>query len=90
MHFPAFGKDAANYLIKERQVEYLGIDTLSLDPGNSKDYSVHTLTLAKGLHLIENLDALDKLPARGAILFCGPLRIKNGTGSPAHVVALLP
>jgi kynurenine formamidase len=54
---------------------------LSLDPGNSKDDFSNKLTLTKGLYLIENLDATDKLPARGAILFCEPLRIKNGITS---------
>jgi kynurenine formamidase len=90
MHYPAFSKESADFLVNERGVAYLGIDTLSLDPGISHDYPVHKLTLAKGIHLIENLDSLSELPARGALLFCGPLRIKGGTGSPARVVALLP
>ncbi len=90
MHFPGFTTEAADYLANKRQVNYLGIDTLSLDPGNSKEYGVHHLTLKKGMHLIENLDALDKLPARGATLVCAPLRIKGGTGSPARVFAILP
>ncbi len=90
MHFPGFSAAAAGYLANQRQVNYLGIDTLSLDPGNSKDYAVHGLTLKKGMQLIENLDALDKLPARGATLVCAPLKIKGGTGSPARVFAILP
>ncbi len=61
---------------------------MSLDPGNSKDDFLQTLTLTKGLYLIENFDALDKLPARRSILFCESLRIKNGTDSPARIVAL--
>lgn len=90
MHFPGFTGDAAEMLANDRHVAYLGIDTLSLDAGNSTTYPVHHKALSKGLHLIENLDSLDKLPARGALLVCAPLRIKNGTGSQARVFAILP
>lgn len=90
MHFPGFSAEAADYLANQRQVNYLGIDTLSLDPGNSTQYPVHGLTLKKGMQLIENLEALDKLPARGATLVCAPLKIKGGTGGSARVFAILP
>lgn len=90
MHFPGFSKEAADYLTDKKHATYLGIDTLSLDPGNSKEHPVHHSILAKGAYLIENLTALEQLPAKGALLFCGPLKIKGGTGSPARVVAVLP
>jgi kynurenine formamidase len=90
MHFPGFGGEAADLLVNDRHVAYLGIDTLSLDPGNSTKYPVHNKALSRGLYLIENLDSLAKLPARGAMLVCAPLRIKNGTGSQSRVFAILP
>lgn len=90
VHWPGFSKESAEFLINERHVKCLGIDTLSLDPGNSKTYPVHTLTLSRGLFLIENLCNLDQLPAHGAVIFCGPLRLKDGTGSPARILAIVP
>ena len=90
MHFPGFSSEAAEYLANEKHVAYLGIDTLSLAPGNSTQYPVHHKALARGLHLIENLKDLSKLPPRGALLVCAPLRIKNGTASQARVFAVTP
>ncbi|MBY0357880.1 MAG: cyclase family protein [Candidatus Obscuribacterales bacterium] len=90
LHFPGYSHEAAEFLAEKRQAAYLGIDTLSLDPGNTSQFPVHSHILTKGVYLIENLACLDKLPARGAKLFCGALPIKNGTGSPARIVAVLP
>ncbi|MFN8658289.1 MAG: cyclase family protein [Candidatus Obscuribacterales bacterium] len=89
MHFPGFSAEAADYLI-ERNVSYVGIDTLSTDPGNSTTYPVHHKVLTKGIYMIENLDALNKLPSRGALLVVGPLPVKGGTGCQARVFAILP
>lgn len=90
MHFPGFTLEAARYLGGERNARGLGIDTLSLDPGNSTTYGVHHHTLGKGMYLIENLNNLEQLPQRGGTLISAPLRIKDGTGSPARVLALVP
>lgn len=90
MHYPAFSAEAAEYLVNTRQAAALGVDTISLDYGLSTDFPVHHFALGKGLILIENLNNLDKLPARGSLVFFGPLRIKNGTGSPARILAISP
>lgn len=90
MHFPAFSGEAANYLVNEKKITALGLDTLSADCGLSKDYIVHKTALAKGVFLVENLNNLEQLPAQGATIFLGPIRIKNGTGSPARILALRP
>lgn len=89
MHFPGVSLDAAEFLVQKRKAVYLGIDTLSLDPGISKKYDVHHFALGIGIHLIENLNNLDKIPARGANLICAPLPIENGTGSPARIFVFL-
>ncbi|MFA6209300.1 MAG: cyclase family protein [Candidatus Obscuribacterales bacterium] len=90
MHFPAFSGEAADYLVNKKKVGALGLDTLSADYGQSKNYIVHKTALAKEVLLIENLSNLEQLPASGATLFLGPLRIKSGTGSPARILALVP
>jgi kynurenine formamidase len=90
LHFPGFSEDSIKYLVTNRNVVALGIDTLSIDYGSSKDFRGHKLSHAAGLYHIENLANLEKLPARGAVVFVGPLAIENGSGSPARVLAIAP
>lgn len=89
-HFPGYSEDAINYLLNNRNVVALGIDTLSIDYGPSRDFRGHKLSLGRGLYHMENLTNLDKLPARGAVIFVGPLPIEGGSGSPARVIAIAP
>jgi kynurenine formamidase len=90
LHFPGYSEEAIKYLTTERHLVALGIDTLSIDYGPSKDFAGHKLSHAAGLYHIENLTHLDRLPARGAAIFVGPLAITNGSGSPARVLAIAP
>jgi kynurenine formamidase len=89
LHFPGFSEEAIAYLTARRVVA-LGIDTLSIDYGMSKDFAGHRRSHGAGLYHIENLTRLDQLPARGAFIFVGPLAIANGSGSPARVLAIAP
>lgn len=89
-HFPGYSEEAVRYLLNNRKVVALGIDTLSIDYGPSKNFPVHKLSLGSGLYHIENLTNLEKLPARGAFIFVGPLPIEGGSGSPARVIAIAP
>jgi kynurenine formamidase len=89
MHFPGFDRDSATYLVEQRQAQCLGIDTLSIDAGTSSDYAAHKISLGSGIYLVENLNNLDQLPARGAWLIVAPLKVKDGTGSPARVFAFI-
>lgn len=86
--FPGFSKEATDYLA-ELGVAAIGVDTLSLDPGNSQDFAVHTSWLPGGRYGIENLANLDKLPAKGATLFVGAPKHAGGTGGPARVLAVV-
>ncbi|HEY9233370.1 MAG TPA: cyclase family protein [Blastocatellia bacterium] len=90
LHFPGYSEEAIKYLTGSRQIVALGIDTLSIDYGPSKDFAGHKLSHAAGLYHIENLTHLDQLPARGAAIFVGPLAISGGSGSPARVLAIVP
>ena len=89
MHFPGFSVEAARLLI-ERGVVGLGIDTLSIDYGPSKDFEVHRVTLPAGLYQLENLANLDQLPDSGAFLISAPIKLEGGSGGPVRVFALLP
>jgi kynurenine formamidase len=88
MQFPGFGRDAAELAI-ERGCAGLGIDTLSIDPGRLEDVPVHHTTLPAGLWHLEGLVNLGELPVRGATLFVGALKLVDGSGTPARVLALV-
>jgi kynurenine formamidase len=89
LHFPGYSEEAIRYLLR-RNIVALGIDTLSIDYGLSKDFAGHKLSHGGGLYHIENMTNLDKLPARGAAIFVGALPIEGGSGSPARVLAIAP
>ena len=86
--FPGFSKAACDALA-ERNVAAIGVDTLSLDPGNSADFAVHYSWLPGGRYGIENLANLDAVPAKGATVFVGAPKHKGGTGGPARVLAVV-
>jgi kynurenine formamidase len=89
MHFPGFSVEAARLLI-ERGAVALGIDTLSIDYGPSKDFEVHRVTLPAGLYQLENLANMDQLPEAGAFLISAPIKLEGGSGGPVRVFAILP
>jgi kynurenine formamidase len=66
----------------------VGIDTPSVDPGNSLDFAVDYSLLVSGRYGIENLNNLDALPAKGATVFVGAPKHKGGAGGPARVLAV--
>jgi kynurenine formamidase len=89
MHFPGFGVEAVRQLI-ERGASGIGIDTMSVDPGCSRDLPVHRLALGTGLYQLENLADLSGLPEAGAWLVVAPIKLAGGSGGPCRVFAVLP
>ena len=91
LSFPGFGVDAARFLVDERGVSGIGIDTLGIDAGSASDFPVHgTVTLLRGVWHVENLINLDAVPATGAWVVVGVPRVAGASGFPARVLALLP
>lgn len=90
MHFPGFSADAARWLIKERNVRGIGIDTLSIDHGPSKDFIVHHIINGAGRYGLENVASLEKLPARDFFVIVAPIKISTGTGGPTRIFAMQP
>ncbi len=88
-HFPGVSAEAAAWLMKERKVAGLAVDTLSLDHGPSKDFKVHYAWLPSGRWGLENVANLDKVPAAGATLVVGLAKVKDATGGPARLFALV-
>jgi kynurenine formamidase len=88
MSFPGVGTSAAELAI-DRGCVGIGVDTLSVDPGRDPSVPVHHLTLPAGLWHLEGLVNLAALPPRGAMLVAGALRLVDGSGAPARVLALV-
>jgi len=86
-HFPGFDLEAAMWLAERRDVTGLGVDTLSLDPGNSTTFPVHLDFLATDRYGLENLNNLDKIPPRGALAYVGLIPWEEGSGGPSRVIA---
>lgn len=90
LHFPSFGPEAATLLVSERHVSVIGLDTASVDIGPSHDFMVHRIIGAANVPGLENLTNLDQLPATGAIVMAMPMKIAQGSGAPARVIAFAP
>ena len=90
LKFPGYGEDAARFLVGERKVAMLGIDTASIDYGPSADFLAHRVAAAANVANLENLTALDRLPPTGATVIALPMKIAGGSGGPVRVVALVP
>jgi len=86
-HFPGFGLDAAMWLVEEREVTAIGVDTLSLDPGASATFPVHVNYLATDHYGLENLANLERIPPRGAFAYVGLIPWEAGSGGPCRVIA---
>jgi kynurenine formamidase len=90
LHFPGIGEAAARLLVEERGVGLLGIDTASVDYGQSTDFIVHRIGAAADVPNLENVADLSALPPSGFLLAALPMKIEGGTGAPVRIVALIP
>ena len=89
LHFPSFGPEAVSWLIEQRAIGALGVDTASIDHGASKDFSVHRVAAAQEVPGLENLTNLTALPARGFWIVALPMHIGGGSGAPLRAIALV-
>ena len=87
LHFPGFGLDAVHFLLEKRLIAGVGIDTHGVDSGNDKTFAVNHLVLEKPRIVLENLSNLEQLSPTGTTLVIGVLRLSDGSGSPAGVLA---
>lgn len=90
LSFPGFSPESVEFLIKKRNITGIAIDTPSIDYGKSKDFKVHQILFSADKLALENIANLNKLPPSGAMLYVIPMLIRDGTGAPARVFAILP
>ena len=87
LHFPGLHPEAARWLISARSIKAVGLDTASIDYGQSTLFESHRILFESNVPAFENLAALDQLPAVGAYVIALPMKIKNGSGAPLRIVA---
>lgn len=90
LHFPGLHPDAARWLGETRKVKAVGIDTASIDYGQSSLFESHRVLYERNVPGFENLTNLDRLPARGARVIALPMKIKGGSGAPLRAIAVVP
>ena len=88
LSFPGFSVEAVEFLVKQRSIKGIAIDTPSIDRGKAADFKVHQVLCAADKLALENIANMDKLPTKGATLYVIPMLIKEGTGAPARVFAI--
>ena len=90
LHFPGIGPEAAQWLVDNRAVAAVGIDTPSIDYGQSSDFRSHVILYERNIVGFENLANLDRLPAAGAGIVALPMKIEGGSGGPLRALAWVP
>ena len=87
LHFPGFGAEATEWLLRRRGIRALGVDTLSIDPGVSETFDTHLILLGADRYGVENLNNLDRIPRRGATIMVGLIPYEEGSGGQARIFA---
>ena len=87
LHFPGFDPDACEWLLRRRGIRSLGVDTLSIDPGNSTTFETHLILTGADRYGLENLANLDRIPKRGATIVVGLIPYEEGSGGQARIFA---
>ncbi|HKQ31929.1 MAG TPA: cyclase family protein [Thermodesulfobacteriota bacterium] len=90
LHFPGLDPAAAKWLIENRSISAVGLDTPSIDYGQSTLFESHRTLFEHNVPAFENVANLDRLPAKGALVIALPMKIKGGSGGPLRIVALIP
>ncbi|GIW04473.1 MAG: cyclase [Thermomicrobiales bacterium] len=88
-HYPGWHPDAAAFLVNERDIVGIGVDTLSLDFGASTDFKTHLTVLPAGKYGVENLANLAAVPPAGATIFIGGPKHRGASGGPVRALALV-
>ena len=89
LHFPGLDPAAARWITTNRAIKAIGLDTASIDYGQSTLFESHRALFEKNVPAFENVANLDQLPAKGFSVIALPMKIKGGSGGPLRIIALL-
>ena len=90
LHFPGLDPAAAKWLVENRKFKAIGLDTASIDYGQSTDFGSHVELMTHNIPALENVADLDRLPVKGFQIIALPMKIKGGSGAPLRIVAFVP
>jgi kynurenine formamidase len=90
LSFPGIHPDTAQWLVENRNIKAVGLDTPSLDYGQSQTFETHRVFAEQNIPGFENVANLDRLPATGAFVIALPMKIRDGSGAPLRIVAHVP
>jgi len=89
LHFPGLDPAAARWITQNRSIKAIGLDTASIDYGQSQLFESHRTLFEKDIPAFENVANLDQLPVKGFSVIALPMKIKGGSGGPLRIVAIL-
>lgn len=89
LHFPGLAPAAARWLVEHRAIKAIGIDTASIDFGQSKSFRSHVTLFSHNVPAFENVANLEALPTAGATVFALPMKIGGGSGAPLRIIAFV-
>lgn len=90
LHFPGLDPVAARWLVEHRSIKAIGIDTPSIDFGQSTHFQSHVTLFEHNVPAFENVTNLDQLPPTGCTVIALPMKIGGGSGGPLRIVAIAP
>lgn len=90
LHFPGLHSEAAAWLVRERHAKAIGIDTASIDYGQSTKFETQVALLSQNVPVFENLANLHELPPNDFEVIALPMKIAGGTGGPLRIIAVVP
>lgn len=90
LHFPGLAPDAATWLVANRQIAAIGLDTPSIDHGQTTDFMSHRVLFEANIPAFENVGDMSALPAKGFSVIALPMKIAGGSGGPLRIVAVVP
>ncbi|RMG67069.1 MAG: cyclase family protein [Calditrichaeota bacterium] len=90
LHFPGLAPRAAQWLVENRNIHAVGLDTPSIDYGQSTNFETHQILNGHNIPALENVANLDQLPPTGAWVIALPMKIRGGSGGPVRIIARLP
>ena len=89
LHFPGLHPDAASWLVKERHIKAVGIESPSIDFGQSQYFKSHVILAENNIPIFENVANLELLPSKNFTVIALPMKIRGGSGGPLRIIALL-
>jgi kynurenine formamidase len=90
LHFPGLSPELAKFLSEQRKIAAVGLDTASIDRGQSRDFMAHQVMFAHSIPAFENVGDMSSLPATGSFVVALPMKIGGGSGGPLRIVAFVP